>query len=240
MKVDGLQDKLAVVTGGAQGIGFSIAQTLADQGARVALLDIQAQAVEDAAGKIQGAHGFVADITSRSSVESAFATVRRKMGSIEVLVNNAGIIAWKTFAEGSEADWDRSMLVNAKGVYLCCRAVYDDMKSRRKGCIVNVTSSAAKKASMACPHYGASKAAALNLTLSLAADLAPHGVRVNGIAPSLIATDMFAGKDVVQLSPLGRLGRPTEVADAVAFLCSDSASFITGEILDVNGGFLMD
>lgn len=240
MKVEGLENKVGVITGAAQGIGLAIAQVLAANGMKVALLDTRKDQVELAAQNIPQAKGICADVTQQESVRLAFTEVERIFGAPDVLVNNAGIIAWKKFAEVDEADWDRMMEVNAKGVFLCCRAVYSAMKMRRSGCIVNITSSAGKKATAAFPHYAASKAAVLNLTLSLAADLAPHGVRVNGVAPALIETDMFAGKDAEKLSPVGRLGRTSEVADAVAFLCSDNAAFITGEILDVNGGFLMD
>lgn len=240
MRLEGLDGKVAAITGAARGIGYSIAQVLAAQGMKLVLLDIQRDQIEAAARRLPGAVGLGVNVTEPDSVRQAFAEGERVLGPFDVLVNNAGIIAWKSFEEGDESDWDRAMAVNAKGVFLCCRAVYSTMQRRRRGCIVNIASSAGKKATVACPHYAASKAAVLNLTLSLAADLAPYGVRVNGVAPALIETEMFAGKDVAKLSPVGRLGRTSEVADAVAFLCSDNASFITGEILDVNGGFLMD
>jgi NAD(P)-dependent dehydrogenase (short-subunit alcohol dehydrogenase family) len=240
VKLEGLDGKVGIVTGAAQGIGLAIAQSLAANAMKVALLDVRREQVEAAAKQIPAAIGVHVDVTRRDSVDAAFAEVERLLGPPDVLVNNAGIIAWKSFEEIDERDWDKLMDVNAKGVFLCCRAAYFTMRSRGRCCIVNITSSAGKKATTACPHYAASKAAVLNLTLSLAADLAPYGVRVNGIAPALIETDMFEGKDVAKLSPVGRMGRTSEVADAVAFLCSDNAAFITGEILDVNGGFLMD
>lgn len=240
MTLDGLAGKVAMVTGTARGVGLAISEALAANGVRVAMLDNRQQELEQAARGVPDAATFLADVTDRTGVESVVAEIERRLGPLHALVANAGVISWKTFAEGSEADWDRAMAVNAKAVYLCCRAVYDGMKARRQGCIITLTSSAGKKATPACPHYAASKAAVLNLTLSLAADLAPYQVRVNGVAPALIDTQMFAGKNVAQLSALGRLGKPSEVGEAVAFLCSDNASFITGEILDVNGGFLMD
>ncbi|MGH9402135.1 MAG: SDR family NAD(P)-dependent oxidoreductase [Terriglobia bacterium] len=240
MKLEGLEGKVGIVTGAAQGIGLAIAQALATNGMKVALLDIRREQVEIAAQRIPEAIGVHVDVTRREIVDAAFAEVERVLGPPDVLVNNAGIIAWKSFEEIDESDWDRAMEVNAKGVFLCCRAVYSTMRSRGSGCIVNITSSAGKKPTAACPHYAASKAAVLNLTLSLAADLVPYGVRVNGVAPALIETEMFVGKDAAKRSPVGRLGRTSEVADAVAFLCSDNAAFIIGEILDVNGGFLMD
>jgi NAD(P)-dependent dehydrogenase (short-subunit alcohol dehydrogenase family) len=238
--LEGLDGKVGIVTGAAQGIGRAIAQSLAANGMKVALLDVRQEQVEAAAQQIPAAIGVHVDVTRRDSIDAAFAEVERLLGPPDVLVNNAGIIAWKSFEEIDERDWDKMMDVNAKGVFLCCRAAYVTMRSRGKCCIVNITSSAGKKATTACPHYAASKAAVLNLTLSLAADLAPYGVRVNGVAPALIETDMFAGKDLAKRSPVGRMGKASEVADAVAFLCSDNAAFITGEILDVNGGFLMD
>jgi NAD(P)-dependent dehydrogenase (short-subunit alcohol dehydrogenase family) len=240
MNLDGLKNQVALITGGGRGIGLAIATVLAANGARVALLDLDEKLVRESASALPGAIGVTANVTDAASLANAVSETEARLGPVDVLVNNAGVIEWVPFAEGTDAQWDRAMSINAKGVFLCCRAVYAGMKARGRGVIINLTSSAGKKGAAACPYYAASKAAVLNLTLSLASDLAPHGVRVNAVAPALIETDMFAGKDVIALSPMKRMGRPQEVADAVAFLCSANASFITGEVLDINGGFLMD
>ncbi|MGH8103256.1 MAG: SDR family NAD(P)-dependent oxidoreductase, partial [bacterium] len=124
MTLDGLAGKLGIVTGAARGIGLAIAQVLAANGMRVAMLDNRGQELEEAARRIPEASGFVVDVTDRASVESTFAAIEQRLGPVYALVNNAGIISWKTFEEGTEIEWDRAMAVNAKGVYLCCRAVY--------------------------------------------------------------------------------------------------------------------
>src|SRR2546427_6374012 len=144
MTLDGLAGKVGIVTGAARGIGFAIAEALAANGMRVAMIDNRQHELEDAAGRIPQAVSFMTDVTDAGGVQSVFAEIERRLGPAYVLVNNAGVISWKTFAEGTEPEWDRAMAVNAKGGYLCCRAVFDGMKFRKQVSIVNVTARGGK------------------------------------------------------------------------------------------------
>jgi 3-oxoacyl-[acyl-carrier protein] reductase len=171
----------------------------------------------------------------------------KTFGRIDILVNNAGIIRRGTIETVTEEDWDRVIAINLKGTFNCCRAVVGPMKKRGGGKIVNVSSIAAKSGDItSAPGYASSKAGGDALMKTLASQLAPCGIRVNAVAPHAIETEMSAEwpeekrRKIIASIPLGRLGRPEDVAEAVLFLASESASFITGEILDVNGGTLMD
>jgi 3-oxoacyl-[acyl-carrier protein] reductase len=173
--------------------------------------------------------------------------VLRIFSRIDILVNNAGIIRRGTIESVTEEEWDRVIAVNLKGPFICSKAVVDIMKRQGYGKIVNVSSIAGKMGDItSAPGYGPSKAGLDALTKTLARQLAPYGIHVNGVAPHAIETEMSAEwspekrKSIVEAIPLKRLGKPEDVAEAVLFLASDAAAFITGEILDVNGGFLMD
>ena len=241
-----LTGRNAIVTGGARGIGRAVAEKLMVVGARAALLDADEKQLREttAAFKTAGynALGVVCDIADEVSVRRAMQQVKASFGSITILVNNAGIIQFKTLEHTTLEEWDRVLAVNLRGAFICCKMVIPDMKAAHWGRIVNVGSSAGKTGgSVPVGAYGISKAGIMCLAKSLASELAPFGVTVNAVAPAAIDTDMISGMaGLVSRVPLGRLGRPEDVANAIAFLCSEEASFITGEVLDINGGFLID
>ncbi len=244
-----LQGKVAVITGAARGIGHEIAFLFAEEGASVILIDLRSG--EEAAAWMRD-RGFDAsalslDITDFQAVEGAAEAVVRRKGAIDILVNNAGIIAREGILELSQETWRKVLDVNVNGTFNWCRAAAPYMSERRSGRIVNITSIAGKMGDItASPAYGASKGAVNTLTKSLARQLAGYGITVNAVAPHAIETDMSAEwseekrREVVQAIPLKRMGTAREVAAAALFLASDDASFITGHILDVNGGYLME
>jgi 3-oxoacyl-[acyl-carrier protein] reductase len=246
-----LKDRVGIVTGGARGIGKAIALTFIREGAKVAIIDSDKEKL-DMLKKEMGKESkevtvIPCDITKSGNVKQMVDQVRKGFGRIDILVNNAGIIRRGTIETVTEEDWDRVIEVNLKGTFNCCKAVVEAMKSRRYGKIVNISSIAAKMGDIAsAPGYGPSKAGMDALTKTLARQLAQYGINVNGVAPHAIETEMSAQwsderrKEIIASIPLGRLGKPEDVANAVLFLASDEASFITGEILDVNGGALMD
>jgi 3-oxoacyl-[acyl-carrier protein] reductase len=246
-----LKDRVVIVTGGARGIGKAIALSFAREGAKVALVDVDREKLEVLKNEIGKKNGnviaFPCDITKSVEVKALVNQVRNAFDRIDVLVNNAGIIRRGTIETVTEEDWDRVIEVNLKGTFNCCRAVVETMRSQRYGKIVNVSSIAGKTGDItSAPGYGPSKAGMDALTKTLARQLAPYGINVNGVAPHAIETEMSAQwseekrNEIIASIPLGRLGKPEDVANAVLFLASDEASFITGEILDVNGGALMD
>jgi 3-oxoacyl-[acyl-carrier protein] reductase len=245
------RDQVAVVTGGARGIGRAVALAFIREGARVALVDIDKTGLAALREEIEKGGGRAlavsCDISNGSEVREMVNLVQKAFGRIDILVNNAGIIRRGTIETVTEEDWDRVIAINLKGTFNCCRAVIDPMKRLGCGKIVNVSSIAAKTGDItSAPGYGSSKAGVDALMKTLARQLAPCGIRVNAVSPHAIETEMSAQwpeekrREIIASIPLGRLGRPEDVAEAVLFLASESASFITGEILDVNGGMLMD
>jgi 3-oxoacyl-[acyl-carrier protein] reductase len=244
-----LKDKGAIVTGAARGIGKAIALAFVREGAKVALVDVDKEKLEVLKNEIEKEKviAILCDITKSLEVKAMADQVRKAFGRIDILVNNAGIIRRGTIETVTEEDWDRVIQVNLKGTFNCCKAVVETMKSQRYGKIVNISSIAGKMGDItSAPGYGPSKAGMDALTKTLARQLAQYGINVNGVAPHAIETEMSAQwsqertKEIIASIPLGRLGKPEDVANAVLFLASDEASFITGEILDVNGGALMD
>jgi 3-oxoacyl-[acyl-carrier protein] reductase len=246
-----LKDRVAIVTGGARGIGEAIASTFLREGAKVAIIDSDIERLEilkkelDRGNKV--AVIISCDITKTSEVNEMVDRVYRTWGRIDILVNNAGIIRRGTIDTVTEEDWDRVIEVNLKGTFNCCKAVAGIMKQQGYAKIVNVSSIAGKMGDItSAPGYGPSKAGIDALTKTLARQLAQYGINVNAVSPHAIETEMSAQwseerrKEIIASIPLGRLGKPEDVAAAVLFLVSDEASFITGEILDVNGGALMD
>ena len=246
-----LKDRAAIVTGGARGIGKAIALAFIREGARLALVDVDKGMLEAARNEIRKNREEViaipCDITKSLEVKAVVSQVQNAFGRIDILVNNAGIIRRGTIETVTEEEWDRVIEVNLKGTFNCCKAVAGIMKQQGYGKIINVSSIAGKMGDItSAPGYGPSKAGVDALTKTLARQLAPYGINVNGVAPHAIETEMSAQwseerrKEIIASIPLGRLGKPEDVANAVVFLASDEASFITGEILDVNGGALMD
>ena len=245
------KNQVAVVTGAAKGIGWSIALALVDEGARVVPVDVDREALRRLQVEAEKRGGQIlpvaCDIEKSSNVKAMVEEVLGTFGRIDLLVNNAGIIRRGTIETVDEDDWDRVIAVNLKGTFNCCKAVVGTMKRQGSGKIVNVSSIAGKIGDItSAPGYGSSKAGSDALMKTLARQLAPSGIRVNAVAPHAIETEMSAQwseakrREVIAGIPLGRLGRPQDVAEAVLFLASDAASFITGEILDVNGGAFMD
>jgi 3-oxoacyl-[acyl-carrier protein] reductase len=246
-----LKDRVTIVTGGAKGIGKAIALTFVREGAKVVLVDIDRLKLETVKDEIKRGKGeavaISCDITKNVDVVEMVRQTYQMFGRIDILVNNAGIIRRGTIETVTEEDWDQVIEVNLKGTFNCCKAVSEMMKYQGYGKIVNISSIAGKMGDItSAPGYGPSKAGVDALTKTLARQLAPYGINVNAVSPHAIETEMSAQwseerrKEIITSIPLGRLGKPEDVAEAVLFLVSEEASFITGEILDVNGGALMD
>ena len=246
-----LTDRVAIVTGGARGIGRAIALIFVREGAKIALVDIDRERLKTIRDEIEKRGGIAIalprDISKSHEAREMVNEVHRAWTRIDILVNNAGIIRRGTIETVNEEDWDRVIEVNLKGTFNCCKAVVEIMKGQGSGKIVNVSSIAGKMGDIAsAPGYGPSKAAVDALTKTLARQLARYGILVNAVSPHAIETEMSAQwseerrREIIASIPLGRLGKPEDVAEAVLFLASDSSAFITGEILDVNGGALMD
>jgi NAD(P)-dependent dehydrogenase (short-subunit alcohol dehydrogenase family) len=235
MRLDGIEGRVALVTGASKGIGRCIAETLRDQGASVA-------AGARAAPDLEGVLGLEMDVGSAVAVEEAFGRVEQELGPVDLLVLNAGVYIVETLEETTFESWRRTMQVNLDGAFLCARRALPSMRKRGYGRLVAVGSSAGKTGGKRPgAAYAASKAGIMTFAKALAFEYAADGVTVNAIAPALIETEMIAGlSDLSGLIPVGRLGQPQDVADVVAFLCSAHAGFITGEVVDINGGFLID
>jgi NAD(P)-dependent dehydrogenase (short-subunit alcohol dehydrogenase family) len=243
--IERLRERVAIITGGARGIGRAMGETFASEGARVVLADIDASVNETA--RETNARGFIADVTDADSVRALMETTMRAFGRIDILVNNAGICPLTSFEKITRAEWDRVLAINLTGAFLCSQAVVSHMQRAQYGRIINLSSVAGKMGGVTVgAHYAASKAGLLGLTKSLARSYAPFGITVNAIAPVTTETEMTRGwsrevmEKMKQSIPLGRLARVNDIAAAALFLASDEASFITGAVLDVNGGFLMD
>jgi len=248
MRLDG---KVAIVTGAGRGIGRAIALVLAREGADLVVNDVDSRSAEATANEIRamGRHALsmVADVSDREEVIEIVEAAVKAFGKIDILVNNAGIFSSTPLEDITEESWDKIMKVNLKSVFLCSQAVMKFMKRQRSGKIVNIASLAGKVGGMvAGADYAASKAGVICLTKSLAKQLAPYGINVNAVAPAWIETDMMKDwpretkEAVLRQIPLGRFGKPEEVAETVVFLVSDGAGFITGATIDINGGILMD
>ncbi len=244
----GVCGKIALVTGGASGIGRAVALALAGEDASVAIGDIDAAAGAVAAGEVAQAGSrslaVTLNVADEASCVAAVEQVTRTLGPVDILVNNAGICPFHTLAEISGEEWDRVLQVNLKGAFLLSQTLLPAMMARGWGRIVNIASMAGKVGGLAVgAHYSASKAGLICLTKSLARTGAARGVTANAVAPAFIRTPLFTDDELARRAaqiPVGRPGEPAEVAAAVLFLASERAGFITGATLDLNGGLLMD
>jgi 3-oxoacyl-[acyl-carrier protein] reductase len=241
-----LDGKVAMVTGSTRGIGRAIAQALAEAGARVAVLGRdQAKAAETAAAIGHGAVGFACDVTQEASVDAAVEAIGKALGPIDVLVNNAGVTRDNVFLRLADADWDTVIEANLKGAFRTIRAASRGMMKKRWGRIINISSVVGLIGNKGQANYAATKAGLLGLTKTIARELASRGITVNAVAPGFIDTDMTAAltpeqrEALAKQVPMERLGRPEDVASAVLFLASDASAYITGQVLVVDGGMVM-
>lgn len=242
-----LKGKVAVVTGAARGIGKSIAEKLASLGAAVVINDISEEAVKKCAEEIAAKYGvetlpYACDISQEDQADALIEACVKKFGKIDILVNNAGITRDSLMLRMKKEQWDQVIAVNLTGTFLCTKAAFKHMMSARSGAIVNLSSIAGLNGNLGQTNYSASKAGVIGFTKSVALEGAMRGVRCNAIAPGFIATDMTAAipdriKEVMLKSiPLSRAGTPEDIANGVAFLVSDMSSYITGQVLEINGG----
>ncbi len=234
-----LTGRVALVTGAARGIGSAIAERLANAGATVAIADIDTEN----AGPSSVALALKADVSRSADVARMVNTVLERLGQLDILVNNAGIVGREApVRDLAETDWDRVMNTNLKGVFLCSRAVIGHMMDRNRGAIVSVASISGKEGNANMAAYSVSKAGVICFTKALAREVLDHNIRVNCVAPALIETGMTLSLDPERAAfltskiPMGRLGKPDEVAALVHFLASDESTFTTGQCYDVSGG----
>jgi meso-butanediol dehydrogenase/(S,S)-butanediol dehydrogenase/diacetyl reductase len=252
--------KTVVVTGASRGIGLGIAERFAEEGANLVLAD-RDSGVEEAAAKIRNlgtdALPAVCDVTIKSEVEALYQKASDKFGTVDVSIQNAGIITIDKLEDLSEKDWNRVLAVNTTGVFLCCQAAAKYMTKQGSGRLINSSSAQGRQGFIYTPHYAASKFAVIGLTQSLAKELAPRGITVNAICPGIIETDMWAYNDQhwgkllgnykpgelmkewIQGVPLKRAGNAKDIAGLVSFLASDDAAYITGQAVNIDGGLVM-
>ncbi|WP_348699682.1 SDR family oxidoreductase [Duganella fentianensis] len=242
-----LSQKVAIVTGATQGIGLACAQRLIREGASVMLVDIKPEGAAAAAELGERARFFAADVSQKADVDAMVAATLAAFGRIDILINNAGVTHAANFLDVCEEDFDRVLRINLKSMFLCGQAVAREMVKQHSGCIINMSS---VNAELAIPNqvpYVVSKGAINQLTKVMSLNLVSHGIRVNGIGPGTILTELAkqavmaspeARHTILSRTPMGRCGEPEEVASIAAFLASDDASYMTGQTLYVDGGRL--
>jgi len=244
-----LKGKVALVTGGAQGIGKAIALLLAQKGADIVISDINMEKAQEMALEIETvgrkAMAVRTDVANINDVEHMVQAIMERFGQIDILINNAGIARDKLILRMTEEDWDAVLNVNLKGTFNCTKTVIRHMSKQRKGKIVNIASVVGEMGNVGQANYSASKAGVIGLTKTIAREFAQRGLNINAIAPGYIETPMTealpekAKEELRRLIPMERLGRPEDVAQAVFFLVSEASSYITGQVLNVNGGIYM-
>ena len=244
-----LTGKVALVTGAAQGIGRGIALLLARNGADIVVSDINLEKAEETAKEIRAigpkATAVKVDVSNLSDVERMVEAIIEKLAKIDILVNNAGITRDKLILRMTEEDWDAVLGVNLKGTFNCTKTVIRHMAKQRSGKIVNIASVVGEMGNAGQANYSASKAGVIGLTKTIAREYAQRGINVNAIAPGYIETPMTdalpekAKEELKRLIPMERLGKPEDVAEAVLFLVCEESSYITGQVLNVNGGIYM-
>ncbi|WP_024805815.1 SDR family NAD(P)-dependent oxidoreductase [Nocardia sp. BMG51109] len=246
----GPSGRVAVVTGGASGMGLSVCRSFADYGHRTAVLDIDGAAAQRAAEQLRARGGEAmaceVDVTNRRAVDEALRKVRAEFGPVEILVTSAGLVAFAPFTEISQDEWNRVIEVNLNGTFHCVQAAIPDMVTGGWGRIVTISSSSAQRGSPGMVHYTASKGAVIAMTKGLAREYATCGITVNSIPPSGIDTPMSRKSQsegnlpdneiMARAIPVGHLGTGDDIAAACLFLCSEQAGYITGQVLGVNGG----
>lgn len=239
------EGKVAVVTGGARGLGRAISERLAREGAAVAIWDLREETAQEAAAAIVAgggrAIGLGGDASRVADIQRNADATREAFGPVTILVNNAGVSRFEPFLSISEENWDSMMAVNLKGPFLCTQALLPDMLAAKWGRIINISSSSAQTGSKAMTHYVASKGGVIGFTRGLAIELAETGVTVNNVPPGFVHTPMLDESPIdidafAQTTPMKRAGRPENIAAAVAYLASDDADYVTGQTLSVNGG----
>ncbi|HKB99195.1 MAG TPA: 3-oxoacyl-[acyl-carrier-protein] reductase [Terriglobales bacterium] len=244
-----LEGRVALVTGASQGIGHACALALAREGASVAVAARNRQKLDELVSEITTAGGkssaFVVDVADEEQVKSGIKSALAQFGKIDILVNNAGITRDQLVMRMKRADWDTVLNTNLTSAYLCIQQVIGSMLKQRWGRIINVTSVFGQMGQAGQANYAASKAGLIGLTMAMAREVASRNITCNAVAPGFIETSMTAAlsdefkQNAVKTIPLGRVGAPTDVANAVCFLASEEASYITGHVLNVNGGLLM-
>ena len=244
-----LTGKVALVTGAAQGIGKAVALLLARHGADIVVSDINLEKAEETAKEIESigpkAMAIKVNVASLNDVEQMVEAVLKKFGRIDILINNAGITRDKLILRMTEEDWDIVLNVNLKGTFNCTKAVVRHMAKQRSGKIVSIASVVGEMGNAGQVNYAASKAGVIGLTKTIAREFAKRGINVNAIAPGYIETPMTevlsdkVKEELKRLIPMERLGKPDDVAEAVLFLVSEESNYITGQVLNVNGGIYM-
>jgi len=244
-----LKDKVALVTGGAQGIGKIVGEELARQGAHVILGDVNLEGAEKSADEIKNGGGSASavelNVTDAGTVQKCFDSVSKEFKLVDILVNNAGITRDGLLMRMKEADWDLVLSINLKGSFLCSQQAVKQMMKQKSGSIVNIASIVGLMGNAGQANYSASKAGLIGLTKTTAREVASRGIRVNAIAPGFIDTAMTQVLDekvrerLIEQIPLARLGLPEDIANCISFLVSDRAGYITGQVISINGGMLM-